>query len=145
MVTRCLFVFIFRHRDADGKVISRTLTHATAVQKFLAGRTDYAPADILASWFSSPDGRLDETENSTLMYSVTVPYKNIKPVWACLTSFAVQTVEDQLVREATNAVKPSSGLHAVVSRKSSVKKVQSLNLKIMRAVGQTSGKTDNTT
>ena len=112
--------FIFRHKDADGKDISRTHSHAAAVQKFLTGKTDYAPADILAPWFHSPDGRLDETDNSTLVYSVTIPYKNIKPVRACLTSFAVQTIEERLVREATNAVKPSSGLHAVVSHKSSM-------------------------
>ena len=97
MVTRCLCFFIFRHKDADGKEISRTHTHTAAVHKFLAGQTDYALTDILASWFHSLDGRLDETKNSTLMYSVTIPYKNIKPVRACLTSFAVQTVEEQLV------------------------------------------------
>jgi hypothetical protein len=55
---------------------------------------DYAPVDILTSWFHFPDGHLDKTKNSTLMFSPTIPYKNIKPVWACLTSFAVQTIED---------------------------------------------------
>jgi hypothetical protein len=58
------------------------------------------------------------------MYSTTVPYTEIKPVRPCLTSFTVQIVERRLVQEAINAVKPSSGLHAVASRKSALKKAE---------------------
>ena len=104
-----LFFIIFCHKDADGKNISCTHSHAAAVQKFLTGKTDYSPTDIPASCFHSQDGHLDETDNSTLMYSMTIPYKNIKPVQASLTSFAVQTIKEQLVQEAMNAVKQSRG------------------------------------
>jgi len=58
------------------------------------------------------------------MYSTTTPYTDIKPVRACLTSFAVQIVERRLIQEATNATHPSSGLHAVISRKTSLKKAE---------------------
>ena len=42
------------------------------------------PVDILDAWFCCPDGCLDE--NSPLMHSVAIPFKDIKPVWASLTS-----------------------------------------------------------
>jgi len=58
------------------------------------------------------------------MYSVTTPYMDIKPVRGCLTSFAVQIVERHLIWEATNATRPSSGLHAIVSHKSSMKRAE---------------------
>ena len=115
--------YVFRHKGDDGKDIHRRKAHANTVQKFLAGNTRYTPADILMSWFHTPDGRLDR--ESDLMYSVLIPYSNIKPVRPCLTSFAVQIVEQQLLREARLATRPSSGLHAVVSRKSSnIKKTE---------------------
>jgi hypothetical protein len=114
--------YAFRHKDENGKDIHREQAHANRVQKFLAGYTDRTPADILNFWFHSPDGRLDE--ESVLMYSVTTPYMHIKPVRACLTSFAVQIVERRLIQEATNATRPSSGLHAIVSRRTSLKKAE---------------------
>ena len=84
------------------------------------------PADILNFWFLSPDGCLNE--ESVLMYLVTTPYMHIKPVQACLTSFAVQIMKWHLIQEATNATQPSSGLHAIVSHRTSMKKAEWVNI-----------------
>ena len=111
--------YAFRHKDDNGEDIQ---AHANTIQKFFGGYTDRTPADILNFWFHSPDGRLDE--DSVLTYSVTTPYTDIKPVRGCLTSFAVQIVERRLIREATNATRPSSGLHAVLSRNSCLKRAE---------------------
>jgi hypothetical protein len=51
------------------------------------------------------------------MYSTTTPYLEIKPARAAPTSFAVQVVEEKLVKEAVRAVRPSSGLHATAKKK----------------------------
>jgi len=110
---------VFRHKDADGKEIKHN--HGNAVQRFLTGGCIYTPGHIINSWFHSPYGREKDT---SLMFSVTTPYTEISSVRSCLTSFAVQVVEQRLVQEATNAVKPSSGLHAVVSRKTAERKAE---------------------
>ena len=114
--------YTFRNKDSKGKAVNRDHSHASTVQKFLSGQTRYNPAHIIAFWFNHRDGRLEK--QSDLMYLTTVPYTEIKPVRPCLTSFAVQIVERRLVQEAINAVKPSSGLHAVASRKSALKKAE---------------------
>lgn len=49
------------------------------------------------------------------MYSTSTEFAEIKPVCPALLSFAVQKVKDKLVREAKDAVLPSSGLHATTS------------------------------
>ena len=82
----------------------------------------YSPADIINSWIHTKDGRLDR--DSELMFSITTPFTEIKSVWPCLTSFAAQIIKRRLVKEATQAVRSSSGLHAVVSRKSSLQKAE---------------------
>jgi hypothetical protein len=114
--------YTFRNKDSKGKAVIRDHSQASTVQKFLSGQTRYNPAHIIAFWFNHRDGHLEK--QSDLMYSTTVPYTEIKPVRPCLTSFAVQIVERQLVQEAINAVKPSSGLHAVASHKSALKKAE---------------------
>jgi len=70
--------YAFRHKDDNGNDIHREQAHANTIQKFLGGYTDRTPADILNFWYHSPDGRLDE--DSVLMYSITTPYTDIKPV-----------------------------------------------------------------
>jgi hypothetical protein len=106
--------FVFRREDTEGQDIHREQAHGNMVQKFLAGNCTHTPAQILHSWYHSKDGRI---EDPTLMFSTTTPYTKIRGVRECLTSFAVQVVERRLVREATNAVESSSGLHAAVSHK----------------------------
>ena len=91
------------------------------VQKFLAGNCVHTPAQILHSWYHSKDGRHEDT---SLMFSTTTPYTDIRGVRECLTSFAVQIIERRLVQEATSAVASSSCLHAVVSRKTIQRKVE---------------------
>jgi hypothetical protein len=113
--------FVFRHKDTNGKAIKHDQGHGIAVQRFLTGSCLYTPAHIIDSWFHSPYG---SDEDTSLMFSTMIPYTEISRVRSCLTSFAVQIVERRLVREATNAVKPSSGLHAVVSCKTTQRKAE---------------------
>ncbi|KAF8872739.1 hypothetical protein BD779DRAFT_1708992 [Infundibulicybe gibba] len=110
--------YTFRMKDDDAKDISRSPRHAQVVSRFLQGLCAHTPAMILNSWFHSPDGRIStDSHDANLMYSTKTPYTEIKPVRAALTSFAVQIVESKLVKEARQAVKPSSGLHATSRRK----------------------------
>ena len=107
--------YTFWNKDSEGKAVNWDHSHASTVQKFLSGQTWYNPAHIIAFWFNHQDGHLKKQLD--LMYSTTVQYMDIKPIWPCLTSFAVQIVDWRLVQEAINAIKPLSGLHAVVSHK----------------------------
>jgi hypothetical protein len=113
--------FVFRHKDTNGKEIKHQQGHGIAVQRFLTGSCLYTPAHIIDSWFHSPYACEEDT---SLMFSTTMPYTEISSVRSCLTSFAVQIVERRLMQEATNAVKPSSSLHTVVSRKTTQRKAE---------------------
>lgn len=110
---------MFQTKDETGKDIHRTKQHSKYSQHFLEGKGRYTPAMVLDCWFRSPDGRLSlpSTSNTSLMYSTSTPYLEIKPVRPALTSFAAQIVQNKLVMEAKQAVKPSSGLHATSRRK----------------------------
>ncbi|KAF8804624.1 hypothetical protein BYT27DRAFT_7259102 [Phlegmacium glaucopus] len=71
---------------------------AAVMQHFFNGDGKYPPAAIISNWMKHPYGRLHR--ESTEMFSTKPPYTNIKPVRAALTSFAVQIVQDKLVKEA---------------------------------------------
>ncbi|KAJ6503468.1 hypothetical protein C8R47DRAFT_968976 [Mycena vitilis] len=103
---------IFRTKDAKGKEIHRDQTHSQMVSIFLAGRARKTPANIICEWMAHPDGRIPQNSpNSDLMYSTTIPYTNIGPVRAALTSFATQIVGTKVALEAENAVQLKNGLH----------------------------------
>jgi hypothetical protein len=77
---------------------------------------------VLDAWFQGPDGSISkDSEAADLMYSTTVPFLDIKPVRAALSSFAVQVIQQRVVKEAEDAIKPSSGLHASVKDKTNPK------------------------
>jgi hypothetical protein len=100
----------FRYQDENGKPVHRTTEHAAIVSRFLQGRTKYTPSVVLKAWFQGPDGSISQDSvASNLMYSATVPFTEIGPVRAAMTSFAVQIVRCQVVKEAENVIKPSSG------------------------------------
>ncbi|KAK7059388.1 hypothetical protein R3P38DRAFT_2496066 [Favolaschia claudopus] len=108
---------LFRARDDQGNKIHRTQTHSQMVSIFLAGRANKTVADILSEWMMHPDGRLPPTSpNFDLMFSTTVPYTEIHPVRAALTSFAVQTVRKKVTAEAEEAVKLENGLHVSIGK-----------------------------
>ena len=54
-----------------------------------------------------------------LMYSLSEPYTNIKPLRPALTSFAPQLVEKKNLVKVESAIKPSSGLHISFSKNNS--------------------------
>lgn len=58
------------------------------------------------------------------MYSTTLNFVEIGPVRAALTSFAAQTVRDEMVREVEDVVKPTSGLHVSIKTKALTKQVE---------------------
>ncbi|KAJ7758355.1 hypothetical protein B0H16DRAFT_1821687 [Mycena metata] len=109
---------IFRAKDNEGGEIHRSSTHSQMVSVFLAGRSNETVADIIAEWMTHPDGRIPaDSANSDLLYSTTVPYTDIRPVRAALTSFATQTVGKRVAVEAESAVKLNSGLHVSIGKK----------------------------
>ncbi|KAJ3773051.1 hypothetical protein FB446DRAFT_788168 [Lentinula raphanica] len=87
--------------------------------RFLGGRCQHHPGEIIHNWYSSPDGRLGENDDAaSLMWSSCEPkYSQIKHIRACLTSFAAQICIEHAVRQAKNAVKPNNGLHVRLSAK----------------------------
>ncbi|KAH7902758.1 hypothetical protein BJ138DRAFT_1021562, partial [Hygrophoropsis aurantiaca] len=101
--------YTFRLQDEDGQKIHRSRQHAAYVSQYLKGRSTHGPGFLLDVWERSPDGVI--SENSEDYQHTEVHFADIKPVRAALTSYAAQTMKKRLVREAENAVKPSSGLH----------------------------------
>ena len=54
-----------------------------------------------------------------------VPYKDIGPVRAALSSFAAQTIAKKLLEEAEKAIQTDSGLHVTLStKKQAVKQIE---------------------
>jgi hypothetical protein len=102
--------------------VHQTTEHAAIVSWFLQGRTKYTSAMVLDAWFRGPDGSISKYSAAfDLMYSAVVPFTEIGPVRPAMTSFAVQVVRRQVVKEAEDAIKPSSGLHTSVKDKSNPK------------------------
>jgi hypothetical protein len=70
-------------------------------------------AEILEAWWATTD----REDASDTMYSVTIPYTDIRDTRSALSSFAAQIIEMRLVNEAQAAVHETSGLHASVTSK----------------------------
>jgi hypothetical protein len=52
--------------------------------------------------------------HSTDMYSVAIPYLEIRPVRAAMSSFAAQIVETRLLEEAQVGIDKDNGMHASI-------------------------------
>jgi hypothetical protein len=102
-------------KSTNTKVVQR---NAAVIQHFMNGNGKYGASQILEDWLKHPYGAHEH--ESQLMYSVSEPYTNIKPVRPALTSFAAQLVEKKLVKEAESAIKSSSGLRVSISNKKKV-------------------------
>ncbi|KAK6993185.1 hypothetical protein R3P38DRAFT_2567352 [Favolaschia claudopus] len=113
----CFLYKLFRAKDDEGNEVHRSQTHSQMVSIFLAGRANETVADIVSEWMMHPDGRLPSSSpNSDLSFSTTIPYTEIRPVRAALTSFAVQTVQKKLYAEAEEAVDLKNGLHVSIGK-----------------------------
>ncbi|EPQ59181.1 hypothetical protein GLOTRDRAFT_24745, partial [Gloeophyllum trabeum ATCC 11539] len=110
------YAFAVNLTDNKGRKITRSVSHARFISNFLAGRNTYLPTQILEAWYNSPFGA-PETSTEHLMYSVSMPPTSIKPARPGISAFAAQLVEKKLIREAEDAVRPASGLHAIGSSK----------------------------
>jgi len=58
------------------------------------------------------------------MDSTNKSFREIGPVRAALSAFAVQIVRDRVIQEAEIAVKPASGLHVSIKSKSDVDRTE---------------------
>ncbi|RDB22158.1 hypothetical protein Hypma_010674 [Hypsizygus marmoreus] len=113
--------FLFQIKDDSGHHIHRSQKHAQTLQHFFSGK---APGEILDTWMHHPFGSFNSEEDKSLMYSATTPFTEINSIQPCLTSFAVQIVHKQLIKEAEKAVHSSSGLHASAFSKVDSKKIE---------------------
>ncbi|KAJ3756736.1 hypothetical protein EV360DRAFT_47466 [Lentinula raphanica] len=105
--------------SSEWKDFSRGTTHSQAVEKFLSGRCQHHPGEIIHNWYTSPDGRFgDNDPAASQMWSTSEPtYSEINHIRACLTSFAAQTCIKHAVQQAKTTVKPENGLHVRLSVK----------------------------
>ncbi|KAF8810223.1 hypothetical protein BYT27DRAFT_7186656 [Phlegmacium glaucopus] len=106
------------HKDKNNQPLQRSQTHATSISSFLQGKTSHTPTMIVQCWYQSTDGRAS-VSGSIPLFSTSPVYSEIKPARAGLTAFAAQIVERELVREAREVVKPTSGLHATSKKRGS--------------------------
>ncbi|KAJ3714760.1 hypothetical protein C8R42DRAFT_552055, partial [Lentinula raphanica] len=97
--------------SSEWRHFTRGNAHSTAVEKFLSGRCNHHPGEIIRNWYSSPDGRLGDADLlSSHMWSTSEPkYYEIKHIRACLTSFAAQICIQHAVHQAKVAVRPEIG------------------------------------
>ncbi|KAH9924246.1 hypothetical protein B0H21DRAFT_712469 [Amylocystis lapponica] len=104
--------YAFQIHDDNLQAVHWDHVHAAHTQHFLHGHTQYTPATIIDLWFCHPNGRDARTKETEPMYSLTIPFTELKYIHPSLTAFAAQTVHRQLVCEADKAVRPKNGLHA---------------------------------
>ncbi|KAJ7937700.1 hypothetical protein B0H13DRAFT_2412744 [Mycena leptocephala] len=119
----CFLYNVFRTKDINGKLVNRSQTHGQMVSAFLAGRGKRTVANIVNEWMKDPLGRIPRYSSAeSLMFSTTIPFTEIGPVRAALTTFSTQTIGKKVGEEAENAVKLTSGLHvaSVIEREQPV-------------------------
>ncbi len=91
---------LFRVKDAEGTSVRREQSPGVVCQKFLSGRTLYKPIDIIQDWLTHPGGRFSaNSDEAELMYSLDVPYQQIKSVRPAITSMAIQLVKARLEKK----------------------------------------------
>jgi hypothetical protein len=113
------FIYLVsRNKDEKNQPIQRSKTHAMSISSFLQGKTAHTPSMIVECWYQSADGRASASGTISMFASAPV-YTEIKPARAGLSAFAAQIVEKELVREAREVVKPTSGLHATSKKRGS--------------------------
>ncbi|KAI0746872.1 hypothetical protein C8Q80DRAFT_1321778 [Daedaleopsis nitida] len=119
-----------------GDDIHRDSRHASCVACFLQGRMTHTPAEIIDLWMRHPDGRVSnrDVEYKTMYSACTEDFQNAKSVRVALTCFAAQTVMKKLVKEAEDAIRPDSGLHASRKKTAIIKACQPLLCTLLMAV-----------
>ncbi|KAJ7769072.1 hypothetical protein DFH07DRAFT_938258 [Mycena maculata] len=114
----CFLYNTFRTKDLHGNDVKRSPVHSQTVSAFLDGRGKRTVASIIEQWMKDPYGRIpDNSASRNLMFSTTVPYTDIGPVRAALTTFSTAIIAKKVAQEAENAVKLTSGLHVSVGRR----------------------------
>lgn len=106
--------------SSEWKGLHRSHMHSNAIEKFLSGRCEHHPGEIILNWYTSPDGRVGANEQvAALMWTTGSPeYWKIKHIRASLSSFAAQISISEAVKQAKHAVTPDGGLHVRLSIKS---------------------------
>ncbi|KAJ3535139.1 hypothetical protein NM688_g7020 [Phlebia brevispora] len=100
---------LFRPKDPKGNWIIRGRRHRRMIGRFLNGGT---VARILTCWLEDPSGKPgSEAKEGKILYSLDVPYTELKNARNAITSCAAQLVRDEILREVRKAVQSESGLH----------------------------------
>lgn len=112
-----LLYYIFAMKDMKGNQFEPTARHTQMVSKFLTGETQVGVSKILDLWLKSPYGLPPEEDlEREMLYSTTVHYISIKYARPAITSFAAQTVQEKLVKDAAKTVKSNGGLHTFTTQ-----------------------------
>jgi len=104
------FLHHFFVKDKDNP---RSHRHRRFFERVLNGKDDHCIAEILGAWWAT----VDQGDSTGMMYSVTVPFLEIRTMGPALSSFAAQIIEEHLLKEARTAVQETSGLHATMTSK----------------------------
>ena len=88
-----------------------TQRHGLIVEQFLSSQDHYMVLKLLELIWAMSDSA---GHNSTEMYSVTIPYLEIQPARAAISSFAAQIVEMWLIEEAQAGIEEDNGMHASI-------------------------------
>ncbi|KZP30917.1 hypothetical protein FIBSPDRAFT_883643 [Athelia psychrophila] len=115
VVALCLLVASVKVEPRGWQGLSPRTRARRGNGKIPAGQMQNKPAAIIDAWMRSPDGC--SPDDSTLMYSTSTAFMEIKSVRAALTSFAAQIVLKEIVREVEDAIKPENGLHVSMKGK----------------------------
>ncbi|KAJ3730855.1 hypothetical protein DFJ43DRAFT_983287, partial [Lentinula guzmanii] len=97
----------FLYWSSKWKGVNRSHSHANAVERFLSGRCNHHPGEVIHNWITSPDGRpgTNRDAKDQMWSTAALPhYWEIKNVRASLTSFAAQTSIAHAIKQAKKAV-----------------------------------------
>jgi hypothetical protein len=100
---------------------TRSQRHGLIMEQFLSGRDHYTVSKLLESMWITFDGA---GHHSADMYSVAIPYLEMRPVRAAISLFAAQIVETRLLEEAQVGIDEDNGMHASITSRNEAGRVE---------------------
>ena len=118
----CITEDFLKHLFAPkSHLFPRSQHHGLIVEQFLSGRDHYMVSKLLESIWTTSDSA---GNNSTEMYSVTVPYLKTRPARAAISLFATQIVKTRLIEEAQAGIEEDNGMHASIKTNNDAGRVE---------------------